>query len=236
MRQKLIWISIFATSMGFFEAVVVIYLRKIMYPAGFAFPLSPIEQGLAVTEVLREAATLLILLSTGILAGRYAAERFAWFIYCFAIWDIFYYVFLKLMIGWPDSFMTWDILFLIPATWVGPVITPVIVSLSMIGLAVIILFFGARGRRVVIKTLEWTGFISGSFVLVLAFIWDYSSFILSHFTVGEIFDLENRKALQEYAINYIPRQFNWLLFISGMTILVVTTFFLTSRLKRQSGR
>ena len=141
MKQKLIWVSIFAVAMGFFEAAVVIYLRKLMYPAGFSFPLAPIEHGLAVTEILREAATLIMLLSAGILAGRYATERFAWFIYAFAIWDIFYYIFLKLLIGWPESFMTWDILFLIPATWVGPVITPVIVSLSMIVLAAVVLFF-----------------------------------------------------------------------------------------------
>jgi membrane protein implicated in regulation of membrane protease activity len=57
----------------------------------------------------------------------------------FAIWDIFYYIFLWLLIGWPESFFTWDILFLLPVTWVGPVLAPVINSLTMIVLAGLIL-------------------------------------------------------------------------------------------------
>jgi hypothetical protein len=115
--------------MGYMESSVVVYLRAIMYPDGFGFPLAPFDSHLAVTEIFREVATIIMLLGAGIIAGKTFPERFAWFIYCFAIWDIFYYVFLKALLGWPESFMTWDILFLIPATWVGPVISPIIVSL-----------------------------------------------------------------------------------------------------------
>ena len=233
MKQKLIWVSIFAVAMGFFEAAVVIYLRKLMYPAGFSFPLAPIEPGLAVTEILREAATLIMLLSAGILAGRYAAERFAWFIYAFAIWDIFYYIFLKLLIGWPESFMTWDILFLIPATWVGPVITPVIVSLSMIVLAAVVLSFSSKGIRVDLKFREWAGLVTGSLVLIVAFVWDYSSFILSHFSIREIFNLPNDKPLYELAMTYIPRSFNWILFSTGMVIILATIFLTARRLRHE---
>ena len=230
MRRKLMWMTVFAIAMGFFEAAVVIYLRRIMYPAGFAFPLAPIEKGLALTEILREAATLIMLLSAGVVAGRYFAERFAWFIYIFAIWDIFYYVFLKLLIGWPPSFMTWDILFLIPATWVGPVISPIIVSLSMILLAGVILYYSAKGVHVIIRFFEWTGLIAGSMVLILAFIWDYSSFILSRYTLREIFNMPNNQPLYDLAEKYIPQSFNWGLFTAGQLVILISILLMANRL------
>ena len=65
------------------------------------------------------------------IAGNFR-QWLAGFMISFGVWDIFYYVFLRLLIGWPESLMTWDLLFLLPVPWVGPVIAPVLVSLSMI--------------------------------------------------------------------------------------------------------
>jgi len=113
------------------------------------------DEHLALTEIFREAATLIMLVGIGIIAGRNSSERFAWFLYSFAVWDIFYYVFLKLLLNWPESFMTWDILFLIPVTWVGPVIAPVIVSITMIAFALIILYSNQKSIPVTIKSSEW---------------------------------------------------------------------------------
>ncbi len=113
------------------------------------------DEHLALTEIFREAATLIMLVGIGIIAGRNSSERFAWFLYSFAVWDIFYYIFLKLLLNWPESFMTWDILFLIPATWVGPVIAPVIVSITMIAFALIILYSNQKSIPVTIKSSEW---------------------------------------------------------------------------------
>ena len=124
--KTIIWVTIFAIAMGFFESAIVIYLRQIVYPDGFSFPLQPIPESLATTEILREAFSLLMLLSVGILTGESTITRFAYFIFSFALWDIFYYIFLKLLINWPESLFTMDILFLLPVTWIGPVITPVI--------------------------------------------------------------------------------------------------------------
>src|SRR4030043_48057 len=131
-RRTFIWLTVFSIAMAYLESAVVVYLRAIMYPEGFDFPLAPMQPGIAVTEIFREAATIIMLLGAGYLGGRYLTQRFAWFIYCFAIWDIFYYVFLKMLDHWPASLMTWDILFLIPTTWTGPVLTPLIVSLTML--------------------------------------------------------------------------------------------------------
>ena len=98
MKQQtkvLIWLTLFSIAMGFMETAIVVYLRELYYPKGFQFPLTVIPSNIALVEFLREAATLIMLIGIGIVAGKNKPQRFAFFIYCFAIWDIFYYVFLK---------------------------------------------------------------------------------------------------------------------------------------------
>jgi hypothetical protein len=223
-------VTIFSIAMGLLESAVVIYMRKILYPEGFGFPLSPVTPDLIITELLREAATLVMLLSIGLLAGRNAAERFAWFLYSFGIWDIFYYVFLWLLIGWPDSLMTYDVLFLLPSTWIGPVITPVIVSLTMIAFALLILVMSSRCELIKIPGISWLLLITGSFILILGFIWDYSAFILESMTIRDIWTLPREQVL-ELATQYVPRKFNWYLYIMGeLTILSgILIFYLRAR-------
>ena len=228
--MKTFLITLFAIAMGFLEAAVVIYIRELMYPGGFDFPLTPIPPDIAMTEILREASTLILLGVIGFISGKYFLERFAWFIYCFAIWDIFYYVFLKWMIGWPESLLTWDILFLIPVTWTGPVITPVITSLSMIALAWVILHFSGKRKKVRITFMEWTGLFTGVIILFLSYIWDYSKFMLRYFSFSELFILPDKKPLFDTAMKYIPEQFNWFLFVCGQGLIVVTTFLIYKRL------
>ncbi len=217
--KTLIWLTIFSIAMGYLESSVVVYLRTIIYPNGFSFPLAPFEPRLAVTEIIREAATIIMLLGAGIVAGKTFSERFAWFIYCFAVWDIFYYVFLEVLIHWPESLMTWDILFLIPATWVGPVITPIIVSITMISLTLVIVFHSDKvNTRILPK--EWAFLIIGSIVLILAFIWDYSKFILSNYTFSEILNLPDKKPLYDLGMQYVPVSFNWIFFCIGELTII----------------
>jgi hypothetical protein len=206
--------------MGFMESAVVVYLRTIYYPTGFNFPLHPIEPAIALTEFLREVATLIMLIGIGVITGKNFAEKFAYFILSFAIWDIFYYVFLKLLLNWPESLMTWDILFLVPVTWTGPVISPVIVSLSMILFAFSIIYFNQKIEHVRISRKEWIIMLSGAFVIFLSFIWDYSRFILKHYSLSELWSLNlNDKALFNYAMKYVPESFNWWIFAFGEIIL-----------------
>jgi hypothetical protein len=100
--------------MGFLEAIVVVYLRQLYFPEGFDFPLNPIPPKILAIEWLREITTLVMLVSIGIIAGKNFLQRFSYFLYCFAVWDIFYYVALKLLLNWPPSLLTWDLLFLFP--------------------------------------------------------------------------------------------------------------------------
>ena len=75
---------------------------------------------------MREAATLVMLLAVGMLAGADVAPRLGYTAIAFGVWDIFYYVFLRVIGGWPRSLFDWDILFLLPLPWWGPVLAPVL--------------------------------------------------------------------------------------------------------------
>lgn len=218
--------------MGFMESAVVVYLREIYYPDGFNFPLKPIGQNIGITEILREAATLIMLITFGIIAGRTKTEKFGFFIYCFGIWDIFYYVFLKLLLGWPESLLTWDILFLIPVIWVGPVIGPVINSLTMILLAVLISYFTNLSSTIKIKLKEWILFITGSVVIIISYIEDYLSYMLDKFSFFELFDTTQINVLTKYAADYKPVNFAWWVFIAGEIILLSAIYLFYSRNKR----
>jgi hypothetical protein len=118
--------------MALLESAVVVYLRELYYPNGFVFPLSPMKSVVILTELAREFATIVMLWTIAYVAGRNFSTRFAWFIIGFGIWDIFYYVFLYVFIQWPSSVFEWDILFLIPLPWYGPVIAPCLISVAMI--------------------------------------------------------------------------------------------------------
>jgi hypothetical protein len=123
------WVCIYAVAMAAVEAAVVVYLRA-LHPvdAPVAALLAVIPDRLITIEVGREAATLIMLLAVAVLAGRDRWERFLVFSLAFGIWDIFYYVWLWVFIGWPPSLLTWDVLFLIPVPWIAQVWFPVLVS------------------------------------------------------------------------------------------------------------
>lgn len=218
-RKVYIWITLFSIAMAFLETAVVVYIRKLYYPEGFNFPLKIMDKDIMVVEVFREFATLIMLLGAGFIAGRNRAEKFGLFLYSFAVWDIFYYVFLKVTLNWPSSLMTWDILFLIPTTWVGPVIAPVIVSLVMIAFAILISKSTSRNIQAKISLTEWLLLIVGSIVLIIGFTYDYIRFMLEYFGFAEIFDPSKIQALMAKAVQYVPQAFPWLIFIAGLAII-----------------
>jgi hypothetical protein len=219
-RKIFIWITIFSIAMAFLETSVVIYLRKLYYPEGFNFPLKMFDKDIAIVEIFREFATLIMLLGAGFIAGRNKAEKFGLFLYSFAVWDIFYYVFLKVILNWPESFFTWDILFLIPTTWVGPVIAPVLVSLAMITFAILISKFTSQDIKTKISLLEWALLIGGSIVLVIGFTLDYVNYMFQFFSLSEILSPANTSKLMEKALGYIPVSFPWLIFFIGLGIII----------------
>jgi hypothetical protein len=217
MTRTIAALFLFGISFGYLEASVVVYLRAIYDPIrhrlhpdrapGELFPLiSPEELANAgpenprrlLIEIGREASTIIMLASVGLAAGRNFNQRMAAFAIVFGLWDIFFYVFLRLMIDWPQSLFTWDILFLIPLPWVGPVLSPVIVALTLVVCGLISLRLGG----VPAQRLEWGAMIAGGLIVILAFVWDFRNT-----TAGGL-----------------PNPFNWPLFLAGETIALLGFF------------
>ncbi|MCX6235685.1 MAG: hypothetical protein NT175_13365 [Bacteroidetes bacterium] len=211
----------FAVAMAFLESAVVIYLRALYYPGGFDFPLKLMDPRIAGTEIFREAATIIMLLTAGIITGRNNMERFGYFILGFGIWDIFYYLFLKIILNWPESLMTWDILFLIPSVWVGPVLCSIINSLTMILLALLIIHFTNRGKNPMINITEWILLIAGSLVIITSYTEEYIRYVTSEFSLSEILSSSRKDEVLAYAFRFIPQKFNWYIFAVGAILHIV---------------
>lgn len=172
---------VFSIAFAYIESAVVVYLRVIFHPDGFTFPLSNFDtilqhKAILLTEIGREAATIVLIFTGAWLFGRNPRQRFAYFLTIFAVWDIFYYVWLKVLSAWlkaipdwPVSIMDWDILFLIPIAWAGPVVAPVLVSIMLLVFAMIILYRDCRGRPIKAGKIEWFGFIAAGVIIVASF-------------------------------------------------------------------
>jgi hypothetical protein len=211
MRRVVAALFLFGISFGYVEAAVVVYLRAIydpirtqLHPERGPHDLFPLitQKELANTgsentrrlaiEVAREAATMLMLAAVALGVARNLHEWIAAFAIAFGVWDISFYAFLKLMIHWPESLTTWDILFLIPLPWVGPVWAPVLVALTMVVCGLISLRAGGvRGRLP-----HWAGVLAGAAVIIIAFVWDFRNTTTGGF----------------------PNPFNWPLFLVGEAI------------------
>jgi hypothetical protein len=196
LKKALGVIGLFAVAMGFLEAAVVVYLRLHFYPHGFAFPLADIPKGILVVEVIREVATIVMLAAVGWIAGRNPLSRFAYFSIAFGLWDIFYYVFLKLTLDWPASLFTDDILFLIPLPWVSPVLAPVLVSLCLITAGIAVVHRDSIGKPVYIAPLRWAIISLGGLLILASFLTDSVA-----------------------AMHQQPLEpFNWFLFATGLLV------------------
>jgi hypothetical protein len=227
LKKTILLLTFFSIAMGFMESAVVIYLRELYYPTGFKFPLVPIPAAIALTEFLREAATLIMLVTIGLIAGKNTTQRFCFFLFCFAVWDIFYYIFLKLFLNWPESIFTPDILFLIPVPWVGPVIAPCIASLTMIILMLLIVHYHEKNIFVTINRKEWFLMIAGTLVMITAFTQDYFNYISNNHTSA--WNPAGEHKLFEEFLNYVPQSFNWTLFLAGELLLLAAIIYMRRR-------
>ncbi len=169
---KLAWIAVFGVAFAYVESSIVVYLRALYYPEGFTFPLKLISQEHLVVELARELATLIMLGAAGIIAGTRAWERFGYFLVVFGIWDIFYYVWLKVILDWPLTLVDWDVLFLIPLPWIGPVIAPLLIAALMTFCGVIIISRINKGDYFRPSVLSWFVAIMATVILLYSFMLD----------------------------------------------------------------
>jgi len=222
----MVWVGMFALAMGYMESAVVVYLRTIYYPGGFTFPLKPLSHGIGITELVREAATMVMLAGIGWIAASRFIIRFALFIYAFAIWDLCYYLFLYLLIGWPSTLLEWDILFLIPVAWTGPVIAPVINSITMILLAFAIVFAEHRGSDPKLTVYEWMLMLPGSIITIGAYAFDYAQYTIRSYA-------SSPNGIP--GSDYIPQHFNWWLFALGEILFIAVLFIYWRRMTSNKG-
>jgi hypothetical protein len=174
MGRRLTWLTIYAVAMAFVELAVGVYLRALYYPGGFDFPLALMPPGMVAIETGREAATLVMLLGVAALAGADRWERFLAFCLSFGVCDIFYYGWLWIFIRWPSSLFTWDVLFLIPVPWIGPVLAPLLVSGALVASALLLLGLKARGVRLGFSAPMWTLAVTGGLLVVGSFVLDFA--------------------------------------------------------------
>jgi len=180
-RGLLTWLTVWSIAFGVAEGAVVVYLRRLCYPGepanGPLFPLRNLDTLLVLTEVAREAATLLMLLGVAMLAERRPLRRFAVFAFAFAGWDIVYYATLWVAIRWPTSLLEWDVLFLIPAPWAAPVLAPVLVSLALLGAAVLVLRRIDETAPSPLRTRDWALLIACGALILWSFFWNVTPIV-----------------------------------------------------------
>lgn len=208
------WVNIYAFAMGFLEAAVVIYLRELYYPDGFTFPLQEMPIDLVKVEVLREAATIIMLIAIAMLASKNKWQRWGYFLMSFAVWDIIYYVGLKWFYNWPESLFTWDVLFLIPNTWVGPVITPIIIAVLMIVLSYYLILGNESNRSLPLIGVEIWSLIFGGVICIISFTLDYTQQLIKKegaISMDSIFRLSE---------SYVPQAFNWVIYGLGIGLML----------------
>jgi hypothetical protein len=152
------------------------------------------------TEVVREAATLLMLGAVAAAAGGNFRQWFASLLLAFGTWDLSYYAFLKLLIDWPKSLLTWDVLFLIPVPWSGPVLAPVLVALTMVGTGLVYLWRESKGHSIRLRVVHWLFTYLGALLVLAAFTWDYRNIMAGS----------------------MPKHFNWPLFALGEILWAMT--------------
>jgi len=141
MTLKLILLAIFGVAMAHLEGVVVVYLRKalgMLDSESNKESVDKIDPRYLKIEMTREAATIIMLVVIAFLAGATWVERGVLFLWTFAFWDLFYYLSLYILIKWPPTLKTIDVLFLIPRPWIAPVWFPIVVSSATIIIIIIL--------------------------------------------------------------------------------------------------
>ena len=182
--RRWIWVIIFGIAFAWVEGAVVVYLREIYFNGSFHFPIvvewkdgQYVVDDLMRIEFGREIATIIMLFTIGGIAGKNTLQKFCFFMIAFGIWDIFYYIWLRVMDGWPESLMTWDLLFFVPLPWVGPVITPVLIALAMVVAGSLIIYYDEKRYLILWRWYDWVIELGCGLLMIVAFCWDWKNII-----------------------------------------------------------
>ena len=222
-REFIRWLIVvtYAAAMAWVESAVVYYLRThidriVPYQPD---PL-PIIGGLGPVELVRELATLVMLFTVGVLAGQTWRARVGYMVVAFGVWDICYYVFLRIMCGWPQSLLDWDILFLLPLPWWGPVIAPVLIALLMIVWGTLASQFERPRLPVLANWPVWSLNFMGVALALYVFMAD-----AIRVSGGGVDALRN----------LLPESFNWPLFVVALALMSAPVVKLICQLWSERG-
>jgi hypothetical protein len=197
-------VVVFAIGMAWVEAACVYYLR-VMVDRLEPYQMNPLPMngGLEHVELVREAATLVMLIAVGTLAGRTWRTRLGYAAIAFGVWDIFYYVFLRLICDWPKSLLDWDVLFLLPLPWWGPVLAPVCIASLMIGWGTLASQRALRRPATSITSILWP--LSGLGIALALYVFMADSLRAVHLGLD--------------VTRVLPRAFNWPVFVAALTLM-----------------
>ncbi len=217
--KRVFYLFLFSVAMAFVEAAVVIYLRELYYPANIIeiFPARTFSSFDLYIELGREISTLVMLFAVGMAATKNYRQGLMGFLFTWGVWDIFYYVWLYLTIGWPGSLLEWDILFLIPLPWFGPVITPVLIALIFTIVPGYLLLL-ERDPVLSLKAIGST---------LIGAVFDLYAFL-------EISIKTMRYEGKEGFIGLVPSGFNWPVYIIGLILLTIGFSGMVKKGKRKS--
>jgi hypothetical protein len=213
--RRLALLVLFGIAFGYVEAAAVVYIRVMYEPihqrffsdgaSDDLFPLVPTEQWAGAApaplrqpflEFGREFGTVLLVALVAAATARRAAPWFASFLLTFGVWDLTYYLWLWVLIGWPHTLGDWDLIFAAPLPWVGPVLAPLVVAAVMIGTASLFFWREAVGRPLQPRPGHWAAVLTGALTIMAAFWWDFRNILGSG----------------------APHPFNWWLFALGLAV------------------
>lgn len=201
--RKLLWVGLFAIAMAYLEAAVVVYLRRVYGITDLMLSVPPFDPQIGAIEFGRELSTLVMLLSVGFIVGQNLQSRLGVAIFAFGLWDIFYYIWLRVFIGWPSSLLDPDLLFLIPLPWWGPVLSPVLIALLMVVVGVLLSLAAEIGITFRFTRINLAILLVGILVVLYTFMADALTLLPA-----------DAQTLSQVKLS----QFNWPVYIIGYVI------------------
>jgi len=202
--KNLWWVGLFAIAMAYLESGVVVYLRRLYGISDLILSVPPFDPQIGAIELGRELATLVMPLTMGWVAGKKFQSRLGFAVFAFGVWDIFYYVWLSVFIGWPQNLLDPDLLFLLPLPWWGPVLSPVLIAALMVIGGALVVNKNEHELRLIPSSMDWVLLAGGILTILYTFMADALSVLPADAqTLGQL----------------RPSEFNWPVYLVGFAML-----------------